>query len=280
MNFFNIEVSYLKPGIIICPVCGKELNESETAFLCPDGHSFDKAKEGYVNLLTGKHKSGALIGDNKSMAALRRDFLNKEYFAPLADEIVRQIKKTGTEKPVLLDICCGEGYYSQKVKNSTDGVLYGFDISKAMVRLAAKRKTGGKFFVANLSHIPLKDNSVDIAFHLFAPFHEKEFVRVLKSGGTLITVVPGENHLFEMKKVLYDSPYKNDEKLPGTDILSLTDTVKVKNEITLPDKADIDALFGMTPYYYKTGPSDRQKLAKLCCLTTQTEFVVAVYRKP
>lgn len=272
-------MSYLKPGIIICPVCGKELTESEAAFFCPDGHSFDKAKEGYVNLLVGNHKSGTLIGDNKSMAALRRDFLNKGYFAPLADEIVRQIKKAEIEVPVLLDICCGEGYYSQKVLDGTDGVLYGFDISKAMVRLAAKRKTGGIFFVANLSHIPLKDNSVDVAFHLFAPFHEKEFARVLKPGGTLLTVVPGKNHLFELKKALYDSPYPNDEKLPGTEVLRLSDIVKVKDEITLPDKADIDALFGMTPYYYKTSPADKQKLSKLDRLTTQTEFVVAVYKK-
>ena len=269
----------LSPEILICPVCGKILGENETAFCCTDGHSFDKAKEGYVNLLAGNHKSGALIGDNKSMAFLRRDFLNKGYFAPLADEIVSQIKKTEAEKPVLLDICCGEGYYSQKVIENTDGVLFGFDISKAMVRLAAKRKTGGTFFVANLSHIPLKDNSVDFAFHLFAPFHEKEFARVLKPGGTLVTVIPGANHLFELKKVLYEAPYKNDEKLPGTDILRLCNVVRVKDEITLPDKADINALFGMTPYYYKTSPSDRQKLESLDRLTTQTEFVAAVYRK-
>lgn len=272
-------MTQLQTKIMICPVCGQELTENKTAFYCPDGHSFDKAKEGYVNLLTGNHKNGALIGDNKSMACLRRDFLNKGYFSPLADELVRQIKKTETENPVMLDICCGEGYYSQKVTKAVNGVLFGFDLSKSMVRLAAKRKTGGLFFVANLSHIPLKSNSVDIAFHLFAPFQEKEFARVLKPGGTLLTVVPGENHLFGLKKVLYEKPYKNDEKLPETDILRLCDTVRVKNEITLPDRTDINALFGMTPYYYKTSPADKNKLATLDKLTTQTEFVVAVYKK-
>ncbi|MGN1195291.1 MAG: methyltransferase, partial [Acutalibacteraceae bacterium] len=112
-----------------------------------------------------------------------------------------------------------------------------------------------------------------------APFNEKEFQRVLKPGGTLITVVPGENHLFELKKAVYDSPYKNDEKLPETEVLKLSDIIKVKDEITLPDKSDIDALFGMTPYYYKTSPADRKKLHKLDRLTTQTEFVAAVYKK-
>ncbi|MGN1444611.1 MAG: putative RNA methyltransferase [Acutalibacteraceae bacterium] len=266
-------------NILICPVCGKDLYEEDKAFVCRNGHSFDKAKEGYVNLLAGSHKSGDKTGDNKSMAALRRDFLNKGYFSSLADAVIGQIKKTEIRRPTVLDICCGEGYYSQQVLTNTDSVLYGFDLSKSMVRLAAKRKTGGTFFVANLSHIPVKDESVDTAFHLFAPFHEKEFARVLKKGGTLITAVPGENHLFGLKEAVYEKPYKNDERLPETAILTLTDTVKVKNEITLESADDIAALFGMTPYYYKTSPADRAKLLGLHKLTTQTEFVLGVYQK-
>lgn len=269
----------MKQELLLCPVCGRALGETEKAFCCPDGHSFDKAKEGYVNLLTGSHKKGDLIGDNKSMAALRRDFLNKGYFSVLADELVRQIQKTGKENPVMLDICCGEGYYSQQVIEKTDATLFGFDLSKSMVRLAAKRKTGGTFFVANLSHIPIRSESVDIAFHLFAPFHEKEFARVLKPSGTLLTVVPGKDHLFGLKKAVYEKPYKNDEKLPETTLLQLTDTVRIRHEITLTSAEDIGALFGMTPYYYKTSPSDKEKLSSLSSLTTETEFIVAVYKK-
>lgn len=265
--------------IIVCPVCGEALTENEKAFCCPNGHSFDKAKEGYVNLLSGSHKSGDKTGDNKSMAALRRDFLNKEYFISLSDAVVEQIKKAGINQPTVLDICCGEGYYSQKVTENTDAVVFGFDLSKSMVRLAAKRKTGGTFFVANLSHIPVKDESIDIAFHLFAPFHEKEFARVLKKGGTLITAVPGENHLFELKEAVYEKPYKNDEKLPETESLLLSETIRIKNEVTLTCRDDIAALFGMTPYSYKTSPADKAKLLTLEQLTTQTEFVLGIYKK-
>lgn len=266
-------------NILCCPVCGGDLYENEKAFVCPDGHSFDKAREGYVNLLVGSHKSGDKTGDNKSMAALRRDFLNKGYFSALAEAVCSQIRKTAVKSPTVLDICCGEGYYSAQVLENTDSVLFGFDLSKSMVRLAAKRKTGGVFFVANLSHIPVRDESVDVAFHLFAPFHEKEFYRVLKKGGTLITAVPGENHLFELKEAVYETPYKNDEKLPLAEILTLTDTVRIKNEITLTSHDDIAALFGMTPYYYKTSPADRAKLAGLQKLTVTTEFVLGIYRK-
>lgn len=265
--------------MITCPVCGDELNENEKSFFCRNGHCFDKAKEGYVNLLTGSHKDGALIGDNKVMAVLRRDFLNKGYFSPLADGLINTIKSFDVPSPVLLDICCGEGYYSQKVAESINGNLYGFDLSKSMVRLAAKRKTGGTFFVANLSHIPIKDESVDTAFHLFAPFNEKEFSRVLKKSGYLITVVPGENHLFELKGAVYEKPYKNDEKLPETKVLTLTQKIKIKSEITLESRDDILALFGMTPYYYRTSPADKAKLLRLERLTTRTEFVLGIYKK-
>lgn len=269
----------MKRRIICCPVCGGELEESERTFFCRNGHSFDKAREGYVNLLCGVHKSGDLTGDNKQMAVLRRSFLNKGYFEPLADAIVRLIADRAAEAPTVLDICCGEGYYSQKVTQGTDCVLFGFDLSKSMVRLAAKRKTGGTFFVANLSRIPIQDESVDIAFHLFAPFNEKEFSRVLKKGGILITAVPGKNHLFELKEAVYDTPYQNDERLPETETLTHSETIRIEDEITLACQEDIDALFGMTPYFYKTSPADRAKLASLGRLTTRTEFLLGLYKK-
>ena len=202
---------------LICPVCSKELTRNDRSYQCEMNHSFDIAKQGYVNLLTHSHKDGSLIGDNKDMALSRKAFLEKGYFDSLKDGISNYIKKNTTEDAVIVDICCGEGYYSHKIKEETNREICGFDISKEMVKLAGKRKNGNTYFVANLSRIPLETESVDLAFHLFAPFHEKEIGRILKENGIVVTVVSGENHLFELKEILYDTPYKNDEKPPETD---------------------------------------------------------------
>ncbi len=262
---------------IICPVCGEELKEENRSLRCEKGHCFDRAKEGYVNLIAGAHKKGSLIGDNRDMALSRRSFLEKGYYDSLLDELISIIKEKALPCPHILDICCGEGYYSHKIKSEVDCTMQGFDISKEMVRLAAKRKNGCEYFVANLSRIPLKDKSVDIAFHLFAPFHEKEFSRITKDGGTLISVVAGENHLFELKEILYDTPYKNDEEPPKTEFLTLKEKRKVTRKIRLSSKEDIDALFKMTPYYYRTSDRDKEKLSSFNELDVTVDFCVFIY---
>lgn len=262
---------------IICPVCGEELKEYGRSLKCSNNHCFDRAKEGYVNLIAGTHKKGSLIGDNRDMALSRRSFLEKGYFDALLEELISIIKNKALPCPQILDICCGEGYYSHKIKEATECQMYGFDISKEMVRLAAKRKNGCEYMVANLARIPLKDKSIDIAFHLFAPFHEKEFSRIMKDSGTLITVVAGENHLFELKEILYDTPYKNDEAPPETEKLTLKEKRKVTRKVHLSSKEDINALFEMTPYYYRTSDKDKAKLSEYEELDVTVDFCIFVY---
>lgn len=262
-----------------CPVCGEDMYPEEKALKCKNGHSFDCAKEGYVNLLTSSHKSGDLTGDNKSMALCRQSFLNKGYFSCLSSFLSKYINEKCQKESVILDICCGEGYYSSEVLKSRELSLYGFDLSKSMVRLAAKRKLPASFFVANISKIPMKSHSIDLAFHLFAPFHEKEFSRVLKKDGVILTVVPGENHLFELKCKIYEKPYKNDEKLPQTESLKLKRTYKVKDTVRLTSSSDIESLFMMTPYYYRTSQKDRDKIKSLDFLEVTVEFVIGEYMK-
>ena len=173
-----------------CPVCGKPLITDARCAVCASGHRFDYAKEGYVNLLRTT-KNGDFIGDDKYSARSRRDFLNKGYYAVLRDYLAGFFAdKTGN----LLDICCGEGYYTSAMATLPGLRVWGFDISKEMVRLGAKRGGAG-YFVANMASIPVADGSFDYCTHLFAPFNEKEFCRVLKPGGKLLTVVPGRYHL-------------------------------------------------------------------------------------
>lgn len=260
--------------MLICPVCGEQLHRFENVLRCQPGHSFDIAKEGYVNLLRSG-KSGDLIGDDKLSARSRRDFLNKDYYAPLKDELCRIFAdKQGN----VLDICCGEGYYTAALGKNPQLQVYGFDISREMVRLAAKRGNG-TYFVANMASIPIADESMDYAVHLFAPFQEASFARVLKPGGILYSVVPGRHHLWGLKQVLYSTPYENDEKLPVTQRLRLVSTTKVSASIVLSSQEDIQAVFRMTPYYFHTAEKDKEKLSPLHCLETPVEFVIAAFEK-
>ena len=260
--------------MLICPVCGLQLSLEGRTLRCEINHSFDMAKEGYVNLLRS-NRNGDMIGDDKISARCRRDFLNKGYYAPLRDALVDLFSdRTGT----LLDICCGEGYYTSALGENPNLSVFGFDIAREMVRLAAKRGNG-TYFVANMANIPVANESFDYAVHLFAPFNEKEFSRVLKPGGKLYTVIPGKEHLYGLKQAVYDTPYYNDEKLPDTQELRLVGTRTVCSTITLASQEDIDAVFRMTPYYFHTSIRDKEKLAAFETLNTPISFVIAEYIK-
>ena len=265
-------------SILKCPVCGKSLTEEAGICKCEENHCFDIAKESYVNLLSS-NKSGDSKGDNKEMARSRRDFLNKGYYSPLANAVGGCIEQYSSDGDNILDICCGEGYYTDYLSQKFNRHFYGFDISKNMIRLAAKRKCGAQFFVANIASVPVETNSVKLAFHLFAPFHAKEFARIIADNGVIVTAIPGKNHLFGLKKILYNEPYFNDEKEPATDGLKLIEKIRVNSQITLESKEDINALFQMTPYYYHTPSQGMKKLEQQNSLTTEIEFILLVYQK-
>ena len=155
--------------------------------------------------------------------------------------------------------------------------MYGFDIAKDAVRYAAKRDKATAYFVAGLHDIPVRDGSVDVLLHLFAPFADSEFRRILKPDGKLLHVLPGERHLMGLKAVLYDAPYPNPETPPPTG-MTLEATERLRYTVTLRTNDDIRNLFSMTPYVYKTLPSAAERLFALDTLETELDFVVLTYR--
>lgn len=257
-------------NILICPVCGRELKlcKDERLYKCENGHCFDLAKEGYVNLLTGS-KSGERRGDSKASARARKEFLDTDTFGSLKKEICSKMEG------IVLDICCGEGYY-----DTYGGELYGFDLSKEMVRLAAKRNEGDNYhyFVGNLASIPVASGTVDTCIHLFAPFHDKEFGRVLKDEGRLYSVIPGKDHLFEIKEKVYDVPYKNDEKAPEPENLMLLSKERVKEKKKLSGET-VRTLFSMTPYYYRTSKENKERLCFIENMDVTLDFLILEYGK-
>lgn len=262
-----------------CPSCHQPLQKNERSYTCKQGHNFDISKEGYVNLLLSSSHHTKEHGDNREMIRARRDFLNKGYYESLQKKLQQTVVHLCRElsQPVIVDAGCGEGYYTSalyqalcQVKDSF--AIFGFDMSKEALRIASKRCKEIKFAVANLFSMPLADQQADIVLELFAPIAGKEFHRVLKPGGILVLVVPGPQHLFQLKQVIYDTPYYNEEEkihLPGFTFLKKE---TIRNTIELSSTQDIHQLFQMTPYYYHTPVAFQRRLDNLEHLQTTTEF--------
>ena len=267
--------------LLICPVCKGILKREERLFRCDCGHSFDLAKQGYVNLLLSQQSKGRHHGDDKAMVASRRAFLEKGYYSPLREALAEEVYLyTADKAPVLVDAGCGEGWYDEGIyEKLPHAALIGFDISKDALKWAAKRKGFAHLAVASCFSMPMGDHSADGVFNIFSPFAGEEYQRVLKSGGHLFRVVPGEKHLWELKSAIYEKPIPNRPEPKEIEGLSLIKERKVCFEITLEEKEDIESLFQMTPYYYRTSREDHQKLLALDRLTTRVEFNILIYEK-
>lgn len=267
-----------------CPVCGGTLCREDRAYRCGAGHSYDLAKEGYAYLLPPNQKHSAAPGDDKAMAAARREFLSRGHYAPLRQALCDVITARAGEAPVLLDAGCGEGYYTSGVLRAlTDAGKMpraaGIDISKFILRLAAKREKAAEFAVASCYHLPLPDESADLLLDCFSPLALDEFRRVLRPGGWFFYVVPGPAHLWEMKEVLYDAPYPNEEKETPYAGFSYETIVPVDFTMDLTSQTDIQALFQMTPYAWKTPRSGVERLAALETLDCRASFRIHIFRK-
>lgn len=269
----------------VCPVCGKALSENGGALRCAAGHSFDRAKEGYVNLLLASRMHSKLPGDSKEMVAARNRFLNGGGYAPFAAELARLCAELARKKGGvlhILDAGCGEGYYDEAIcteleRQGLSFELAGFDISKAAVRLAAKRKLpGAAFAVASSFAAPVESGWADVVLNIFSPFAGEEFHRCLAPDGTLIYAVPTAEHLMGLKDVLYDEPYENPCQQVDYPGFSLAGETRVEERITVEGQA-IGDLFAMTPYYWKTPAEGSARLARLERLETPIGFRFLLY---
>lgn len=271
-------------SIFCCPICGGPLERGPSAYSCPAGHSFDLAREGYVHLLPANRMHSKMPGDDKGMAAARWAFLSKDYYAPLRDALCSIALANTGPAPSVLDTGCGEGYYTSGVyqalrRAGRSVTLAGTDISKAILRRAAKREKDAEFAVASSYHLPVADGSVDLLLNCFSPLAIEEFHRVLRPGGVFVYVVPSEKHLWELKQVLYDRPYPNEVKQTPYPGFSYQEIRHVEAVIHLLCQEDIHALFQMTPYYWKTPRAGAERLAALTTLDVTIIFDIHVFRR-
>lgn len=265
-----------------CPVCKKELSLDGRTYKCENNHCFDCAKQGYVNLLQSNKSKSKRHGDDKLMIEARTEFLNTDSYKPLCDLMCELLQKYIPQNACVLDAGCGDCYYTEKIEKALaekNASIAGVDISKFALIAAAKRSKNIRLAVTSVFALPVADNSCDAVLNVFSPFAPDEYRRVLKNGGVLLRVIPLENHLYSLKKAIYDNPLKNPEENNEIDGFELAESRELKYSISLNNNSEIESLFKMTPYYYKTSRTDQQKLEKLNNLRTEIEFCVLVYKK-
>ena len=195
---------------LICPICGSKLNTFDKSLVCSGHHCFDIARQGYVNLLTVQQKHSLHPGDTREQVLSRRAFLEAGYYAPIAEALIAAAKELTVNsneiRPSgeLLDVGCGEGYYSARLAGALGMHLTGMDISREAVRCAAGKYKNGLWLCATASHIPVADHSCRLLTSLFALTMPEEFKRVLRPEGYFFQVLAAEDHLLGLKSIIYD----------------------------------------------------------------------------
>ena len=263
---------------LCCPICNAQLNQVDRQYCCPNRHSFDVARQGYVNLLTVQQKHSLNPGDTREQVLSRREFLEAGYYAPIAETLVETAKELGISGQIL-DVGCGEGYYSARLADALDCPLTGLDISKEAVRCAAAKYKGKQWLCATAAHIPVEDGSVDLMTSLFALTLPQEFARVLKEGGYYFQVLAAEDHLLTLKGIIYDQlNFKEKNTVPELPGFELMKSVPIRFAFTVEGK-QVQNLFSMTPHVFRIGKAGAERLAKTELLTDTASCVLNVYRR-
>jgi len=271
------------PTFLTCPICNEKLEKTENSLKCPKNHSYDFAKSGYINLLNPGKKNNAKTGESKEMIKARTSFFETGAYGKIRDflcEIIAPMKKG-----VIIDAGCGEGYYDESMASSfPDSTVIGFDMSKHGAEHGAKsmrmKKITNTFFaVSNIFNMPVDSESADIIVNMFAPVSYDEFARVLKKGGYLIIGASGKDHLYEMKKAIYDTVHLNEFNDHENAFFEKIEVKNLKYVAEIHGSEAIMSLFTMTPYYHHTSSFDKEKIMALDTLNTTVEVDFTILRK-
>ena len=259
-----------------CPICQENLTLVESSLKCNNRHSFDLAKFGYVNLAPQIKQSANYDKENFQN---RQQILEAGFYQAILDAVSDLLASSKTTK-IILDIGCGEGFYSRKLQEShSDKTFYAFDISKDSVQIAAKSEPNWavNWFVGDLARLPIKDGSMDILLDIFSPANYGEFRRVLSKDGILIKVIPTKNHLKELRQKVQDQLIKKDysnEDIKNHFQEHFTILSSKTASLTKPITAEqLQALLSMTPLLFHV---DQTKIdwSQLTEITIEAEILV------
>ncbi len=282
-------------SILQCPVCRKTLFLATNGYQCSNMHSFDIARQGYVNLVLAHKKNSKEPGDSPEMIQGRRRFLNLGHYDKVSDGINNTISTTlselaGNSGYSILDAGCGEGFYLQRLKDALEDNsetnlqidYHGIDVSKFAVRQATQRNRTIAWFVASLNAPPFVDLSLDIVLNIFSPTNIKEFSRILKDTGSLVFVSPGPKHLNGLREIIY--PVTREHKATSITekaekLFSLATISRINYQLDLESNQEIMDLLTMTPYFWNIDQQTKSKVAVLKHLSLDVDVEIRVFNK-
>ncbi|WP_201306812.1 methyltransferase domain-containing protein [Companilactobacillus farciminis] len=237
-----------------CPICGKVLKLVDNSLLCSNNHCFDISKKGFVDFVLNNKASKNYDRDSFEN---RHVILEHGMYDHIANKLVELIEKLHLDS--ILDVGCGEGYYSKKIAQAGIKDVLAFDISKDSIQLAAKGvNIPVKWFVGDLAHLPIQDNTVKGIIDVFSPANYAEFNRILDDGYVL-KVIPNQYHVQELRQVAKDqlqqAEYSNkkvldyfEEHYELVDQIDATKTYPVTEEVRT-------AFINMTPLLFNVDKS-------------------------
>lgn len=286
----NNLINTAEHNTLACPLDGLPLTRQHNSWHCPAGHSYDRARQGYVNLLPVQHKRSRDPGDSKDMVEARQAFLAAGYYQPLADAVCEAIRRHAAVDKALhvLDAGCGEGYYLRQLQHSGLNVLAsGVDISKWAVMAAARQPTQAantpipaQWIVGSNANLPLLTASQDVVLCLFGFPVFTEFARVLTPGGLLIKLDPGSDHLLELRQIIYPTLKSGSlADKPVADGFSALEHYAVRYTIVLNTPEMIARLLTMTPHLYRITADALARASALNELELSIDVNVSVFRK-
>lgn len=272
-------------GWLACPLDGLALRETGAGLGCAQGHRYDRAREGYVNVLGNRHKASSDPGDSKDMVRARSGVLDSGLFEPLAQTLVRRIDTLAPSGPCrIADAGCGDGYYLDYIRRHVadrDVACAGFDISKPAIQAAAKRSRDCLWLVANNRWPPFVTGSTGIITCLFGFPVFDAFRAVQPAGGHVVMVDPGPDHLLELRAIIYPKvrrsppPDLSDATLAG---YAPQDTETLTYRKSLKTADAIRNLLMMTPHYFRMPREGWEKLATLTAIEVTIDLAVRVLR--
>jgi len=284
-------MNIIKAHNLACPIDGVQLDYHKKQLTCENGHVFDIARQGYVNLLPVQHKRTKHPGDSKVMVLARTHFLNSGFYQAIANKLNELVysQLTSAHDICFLDAGCGEGYYLDALlnylsnkKSSIDLSFIGLDISKDAIVQASKRNKQISWVVGTNRRPPVAEKSIDLILCLFGFLSAPGFKKVLKPGGKIIVVDPGPEHLKELREIIYPEIKKSDQlsmlQTENTGLL-LVNSESMQFKVKLKDNEQITNLLIMTPHFYRASKEGREAAKKLTQLDLTIDVVFNVFEK-
>lgn len=272
-TMLHICMYMISEKVLICPICKESLKEQRRSFLCKNRHCFDVAKEGYINLLLCNKKKSKSPGDDKIMVSARNEFLQKGYFEQLRKKIELLVKENCPS--LILDAGCGTGFYTQNLQDEFN--IISIDISKEAARYTSKNNKKSLVIVSSIFDMPIKDKVVGVILNIFAPKPQAEFARILEKNGIIIEVVPGEDHLKELKEKIFNENNELNQEKFAFNNFDLKKSMRLKYAVTIKETGELIDLLKMTPYFYKGGYGQLKRLQSISNLEVTMDFIINIW---